>query len=181
MTDVDRATIISGGQLTDEHISFAQTILQMQFNDLLGLQSTLLLDKHTNSPLPTDATSRVVQIIHSRRNHWIAATTILCSPRMVQVYDSIYSNADQATMNILANLLGDNCNVEMGESPKQQGADSGVFAIATVTSLAHDKTPGRFCQEEMRQHLLDCFEHSSLSLFPCWTMYCHVQKNQCSI
>jgi len=53
-------------------------------------------------------------------------------------------------MNILANLFGDNCNVEMGESPKQQGrADCGVFAIATATSLAHDKTPGRFRQEAM--------------------------------
>ena len=181
LTDVDRATIISGGKLTDEHISFAQTILQMQFNDLLGLESTLLLHKHTNSPLPTNATSLVVQIIHSLWNHWIVATTILWSTRMVRVYDSIYSNVDQATMNILANLFGDNCNVEMGESPKQQGrADCGVFAIATATSLAHDKTPGRFRQEAMDS---TCWTALSTLLFLCFPVRHGLPcaKNQCSM
>ena len=42
LTEADRDTIILGGQLTDQHINVAQTILREQFH-LNGLCSTLLI------------------------------------------------------------------------------------------------------------------------------------------
>ena len=72
-------------------------------------------------------------------------------------------------LKIVVNLFGTSCDIQMGESPKQQGgADCGVFAIATATSLAHGKQPGNFHQDALRLHLLGCFEKSLPSVFPCY-------------
>ena len=67
----------------------------MKFSDLVGLQSTLLLSKHTDRPYPTDGTSCVLQIIHSCGSHWIVATTIQYSASKVLIYVSLYASVDQ--------------------------------------------------------------------------------------
>ena len=93
LTETDKSMIVSGKMLTDKHINFAQEILKMQFNNLTGLQSTLVLSKHQKLP----ATSQYLQIIHCRGNHWIVASNIQSSPKILQVFDSLYSSVDGMT------------------------------------------------------------------------------------
>ena len=61
----DKAGIISGQQLNDEHINFAQKLLKAQFPCLNGLHSTLLQSHKQSLP----ESERVVQIVHCRGNH----------------------------------------------------------------------------------------------------------------
>ena len=65
----DKEVITSEGLLTDKHVNFAQTLLQKEHKQLSGLQSTLLLAKQTS-------VSPSLQIVYSRGDHWIVATTI---------------------------------------------------------------------------------------------------------
>ena len=43
LTKADRRIIVTGEELNDKHINFAQMMLKNQFQEILGLQSTLLL------------------------------------------------------------------------------------------------------------------------------------------
>ena len=163
--EADKADIIKGAELNDKHMDFAQAIIRNQFKKLAGLQSTLALPVHPR-PLITPA-HPFLQIIHSKGNHWIVASSI-ASPPTVQVFDSLYSSVDDMTTRLLMNLFGMNVTVEMGPCPQQDGtADCGVFAIATCTALAHGSQPGRYDQKQMRGHLLKCFENLVLTVFPC--------------
>ena len=94
--EADRNVITSGEQLTDNHINFSQLVLKKQFDKLLGLQSTVLLSK-LKALLPSTG---ALQVIHSRGNHWIVASTIGCSSGEVMVFNSLYSSIDQTTMKL---------------------------------------------------------------------------------
>ena len=53
---------------------------------------------------------------------------------------------------------------------RQDGTnDCGVFAIAFATAIAFGQNPSRqnFQQEKMRSHLVNCFNKTRLSVFPC--------------
>ena len=165
LTETDRSIITSGNMLTDKHINFAQEILKMQFHNLKGLQSTLVLSKHQKLP----ATSQYLQIVHCRGNHWIVVSNIHSSPKVLQVFDSLYSSVDGMTMKLLIKLFGEGVIIEMGNCPLQNGtADCGVFAIATCVALANHRQPEKkVVQEKMRDHLVKCFENFSLTAFPC--------------
>ena len=109
LTEADRDIITSGEKLNDKHINFAQEILKRQFRKLQGLQSTLCLSK-LRAPLPATGT---LQIIHSRGNHWIVASTVACSAGEVMVYDSLYSGLDQPTMELILQLFGSDVIVSL--------------------------------------------------------------------
>ena len=164
LTEMDRTQIMSGKELNDNHIGFAQELLKIQFPHISGLQSTLLLAKCQKLP----ETSTYLQIIHSRGNHWIVATNIGCTPKSkLQVFDSLYSSVDKETTKLLTNLFGPS-TIKMGASPQQNGTtDCGLYAIATCAALANNKQPGRFIQDNMRAHLVECFQNYSLTQFPC--------------
>ena len=165
LTEADKVYIIKGAELNDKHINFAQEIIRKQFKNLTGLQSTLALAVHPR-PLITPA-HPFLQIIHSKGNHWIVASTVLSLPT-VQVFDSLYSSVDDMTTRLLTNLFGINVTVEIGLCPQQDGTvDCGVFAIATCAALAHGSQPSRYDQKQMRGHLLKCFENLVLTVFPC--------------
>ena len=156
LTEADQGLITSGEMLNDKHISFAQEILKRQFNKLLGLQSTLLLSRLRAPLLATGA----LQIIHSRQNHWIVASTIGCCAGEVMVFDSLYSSLDQATMKVILQVFGADVKVKLEKSPQQLGVrDCGVFAVAVCTSLANEIHPSNiaFDQNAMRHHLLNSF------------------------
>ena len=153
LTEVDKTRLMSGQELSDNHINFTQELLQTQFPHISGLQSTLVLDKYQHQKGPG-----TLQIIHTRGNLWIVATNIGCAPKF-QVFDSLYSAVDKVTIKILTNLFGPSI-IQMGDSPQQDGAlDCGLYAIATCVALANNKKPVQFIQENMRSHLVTCFEN----------------------
>ena len=52
---------------------------------------------------------------------------------------------------------------------KQEGTkDCGLFAVAIMTSLAHDENPSRitYDQSKFRSHLTECFVAQQLTTFP---------------
>ena len=86
---------------------------------------------------------------------------------MVKVFDSLYSEVDKQTMDLIHHLYGSEIKVVLEESPKQVGLkDCGLFAIATATQLANGGIPKMFNQNAMRGHLLTCFEKLQIRPFP---------------
>ena len=82
-----------------------------------------------------------LQIIHSRTNHWIAASSVDCRNGGVNIYDSVYSSLDESTEIIVCDLFHTNTkNLKMQSLEKQVGGtDCGIFAIAAA--IAYDKNP----------------------------------------
>ena len=102
LTEADKVDIIKGAELNDKHLDFVQEIIRKQLKNLAGLQCTLALPVHPR-PLITPA-HLFLQMIHSKGNHWVVASTI-ASPTTVQVFDSLYSSIDDMTTRLLMNLF----------------------------------------------------------------------------
>ena len=55
----------------------------------------------------------------------------------------------------------------MMDTQKQEGSiDRGLFAIAIATGITFGANSLKFCQKEMRAHLVKCFIDGVMSLFP---------------
>ena len=93
LSKLQRQEIERGDWLDDYHINFAQNLIKIQFN-IEGLQSTLL----QKSCKPT---VNQLQIIHTRGNHWIVASTLLSSSAVVTVYDTLYDTVDSDTADVI--------------------------------------------------------------------------------
>ena len=160
LTFSDRDEIAGGFQLNDKHINYAQSILKCQFS-IQGLQSTLL--QATSKPRANE-----LQIVHSRGNHWITASTILSKPNAVNVHDSLYDFVDEESLKIIQQLFGVK-EVHVVPVQKQQGfSDCGLFAIAYAVHLAKKRNPEKayFYQSQMRSHFINCLSQGKMSSFP---------------
>ena len=114
-----------------------------------------------------------VQILHVSGNNWVCASRIAGS---VEVCDSLYSQIDGDLQLQLARLYrmtdcvrdGGFVVVRKGVQRQLGTADCGVFAIAAAfhTASREDVTTLNFLQQQMRQHLTQCFEQQKLSPFP---------------
>ena len=116
-------------------MDLAQRILKNQFPTLNRLQSTLLQQKTVaNSATGSELSRNRLQIIHSRSNHWIVASTL--GGEQVQVYDSLHELIDRESANVIFDLFHTS-QVTMMNSCKQEGyVDCGVFAIANATAYS---------------------------------------------
>ena len=123
----------------------------------------LTLYQHTRKPVENE-----LQIIHSRNNHWITASTVLSTPSCVDVYDSLFDNVDADTTKVIRELFGKS-HIKFQKVQKQQGSDDcGLFAIAFAVSLAQKTNPSKICfiQSLMRSHLINCFQEGWFISFP---------------
>ena len=162
----DKEHILAGGKLDDRHINVAQNLLKQQFSEVAVLQSTLLQAKPRKQ---CDENSKMIQIVHSRGDHWIVAATMLSTDDRVLVYDSLYRTLDQPTENIILNLFPAATITELFQVNRQTGGlDCGVFAVAISTALAFQQNPAviKFDQPALRPHLVACFEKRQFSPFP---------------
>ena len=163
----DKRILANNQQLNDKHISMAQNLIQNQFPKLKGLMSSLL---QLSKPFPnsTDA----LQVINTGRSHWVLISTVDCLQGDVRLYDPLYSSLSNDTETIVAQLLRtekSSVSVHIMNVSKQAGSqDCGLFAIAFMTSLAYGNNPIRevYRQDEMRAHLLTCFEKQVMQCFP---------------
>ena len=91
---------------------------------------------------------------------------------MICLYDSAYTSIVGNCKHIIAQLLntdGDSFLVNIMDIGKQVGAaDCGLYAIATLTCLAHGKDPCNivFKREDLRSHLQDILETFQIKEFP---------------
>ena len=110
-----------------------------------------------------------LQIIHCKeRNHWIVASRLDSRHSPVKIYDSLYKSINKETATIVQNMFKKigKVKIEIADMQVQKGsADCGLFAIAIATSLLYDINLS-YNQDKMRDHLLYCLEHGSLSVFP---------------
>ena len=165
LSNMEKDIIVNGETLSDLHINFAQTVLKQQFRIENGLNSTIL---QSNVP-PHLKQPPQIQIIHSRGNNWIVASTVFAKEDEVVVYDSICTSIDVDTLGVLKNLFEETACFYVAKSSKQTGGkDCGIFAIATSVLLCHHFDPVcvNFIQANMRQHLLSCFEERLFTTFP---------------
>ena len=125
--------ILNGDELNDAIMSFAQKLLKKQFPNINGLQNTLLQAKKN---MDTSGLQRL-QVIHSRGNHWIIASTVHDEgPDKVMIYDSLYDNIDAGTCAVICDLFGPAAVPEIVKVHKQQGVrDCGLFAVAFATAV----------------------------------------------
>lgn len=157
--------ILSGEELNDVIINFAQKLLKKQFPVIGGLQNTVLQAKKQNEL----GVQSCLQVIHSRGNHWIVASNVhQQEPNKVIVYDSLYDSIDDRTQVIIHELFGASTKHHLAKVHKQQGVrDCGLFAIAFATAICFKQDLHRpFQQEAMRLHLVQCFERGVCLPFP---------------
>ena len=161
-----KTKILDGKELDDAIMNFAQRLLKKQFPDVNGLQNTLLQAK--KKQVDAGGLQRL-QVIHSRGNHWIIASTVHDEgPNKVMIYDSLYDNIDATTRSIISDLFGSAAMPEIVEVHKQQGLkDCGLFAVAFATAICFKQELAvPFNQEIMREHLVQCFEQGVCLPFP---------------
>lgn len=116
----------------------------------------------------------MLQIIHSRGDHWIAVSSLHSDKEQfnVSIYDSVYDSLDSTTKETILTLfdaIPQNMQLLMAPLQKQVGGvDCGLFSIAVITALAFHVNPANitFDQAAMRKHLVSCFETQYLRPFP---------------
>lgn len=160
----EKQDILSGKELCDLHINAFQNLMKVQFPMLGGLQSTLLQHKYSFSKEDIEASKTILQIIHMSHttcSHWVALQVI---KKELHFYDSAYSNISAGTLQVIAQLMKSSdksIDIKLMNVSKQSGSvDCGLYAIATITSLALGKDPTTevFHQDKMRSHLIKIFE-----------------------
>ena len=96
----------------------------------------------------------------------MVATNIKCIHGEVKVYNSLFQYLDQASLKcrtVRARLCF-NSDVIVLQTTRHRR-----LWIAFATAIAYGQNPTRqnYKQEEMRPHLVNCFNKNSMSVFPC--------------
>jgi len=172
LKNVDKECIETGMELTDKHIQYSQYLIKKQFSTIGGLCSTLLQSRQKHS-LPKNS----LKVVYcSVRHHWIVISNMNCKKGVVNVYGSLFTTLDEETLNTINNYFGEQnakcriqCNMVKVQT-KKETKNCGVFAVAFLTSLAYNQDPAdhlvKYCQDQLRSHLCDCFIRGKLVPFP---------------
>ena len=164
-TNEDLEAIIMGCKLSDVHINYAQELLKKQFPSLNGLASTLLITKNVEI---SESYHNKSQIFHSRKDHWIMASSVACSAGMIKVYDSSFASLDAATERLIHKEFqshGVKSVINIMPSQKQKGeTDCELFAVACATSIAFGIDPAKL-KTTFDPTLLNVFTKKSFPLF----------------
>ena len=141
LTSTEKKDLLQGGQLNDNHINYAQKMLQMQFPVVEGLESTLLQTNWQNY-VYRKIVHGGLQIIHSRSNHWTLVSRLECDDSEINIFDSLYDSVDPTTLNIIEEqfLFTATPLVNVIAAQKQSNlTNCGLFAIANATALLFAK------------------------------------------
>ena len=117
-----------------------------------------------------------IQIIHNNAHHWILLSSFNGE---VKIFDSL--NTDPTIETQIKQLFSlDNTFPQYQLSPchKQVGTtDSGDFVTAYSIDILFGNNPSEivYDQSKLRQHLVDCFEKGTLTVFPKYK--CNVKYN----
>ena len=99
-------------------------------------------------------------------------STIGCVEGEVNLYDSYYTSTSSNTDTTIAHLLRckkQSITINTVGVTKQKGTqDCALFAISFLTAIcfSHDPSMITFDQDEMRPHLINCFEKRKMTPFP---------------
>jgi len=164
-------SVLDREQLTANHINAAQKLLLDKYPEQFGLQDTHQLSVGNWASTPID----FVQVIFFKPNHWVCATNKFCSSENeVDLYDSLNSTLyqDSHTVRQICTILRaaePKITINRITSSTQLGVkDCGLFAIAVACDLCQGVDPYKvlYDQDEMRSHLVKCFEEGDITSFP---------------
>ena len=152
----------------DEDIDKVMELIKKQFPDLPGLQNCLIGQSLQSFPKTEGA---FIQILHVNENHWITVQHI---PKLhiVKVYDSISeSTSEDAKRQIAALLRTKDNQIELRIQKVQyqkQCTDSGIFAVAFATDLAHGCNPSKckYKKDLLWSHFWQCLSKERMTPFP---------------
>ena len=171
LSESSRESLISGAWLNDQHMTAAMMLVKRNFPKIGGLQNPLRNKSKSKgfSPQPEGS----IQIHHSF-NHWVTSCYL---DGNVKLYDFLYDRKDglpeelQEQLKMMYRNTASNCQITVILPMVQQqkgGQDCGVYAVACLFHLALGDKPEElhFTQEEMRLHLVHCFESETVLPFP---------------
>lgn len=170
----DRHNLSIGNLLSADHISAANILLRQRFPAQNGLKDTsyLAIKQEWNSD-PQD----FVQIIFIDPGHWARLSNKFCELGEVELFDSMLSAPSEdcpitkqaccitKSQNTTESSLTINV---IGVQTQIGGADCGLFSISMAFDLCCGIDPftQRVDQDQMRTHLLQCFEKEEITSFP---------------
>jgi len=158
----DKLMIEEQRRLNDRHINFAQAMLRSQFPHCDGLKNTLLQRR-----VKLSIANKIVQILHTRSDHWVVISNIYSSESELSLYDTVYNDIDDSTKALIRSMFEEDITVTIAQVQKQTGdVDCGVYSVAIATSLLYGLSPGPYVQSLLRPHMIDCFEKKSIQPFP---------------
>ena len=170
LSESSRESLISGAWLNDKHMTAAMMLVKINCNKIGGLQNPLCNKSKSKgfSPQPEGS----IQIHHSF-NHWVTSCYL---DGNVKLYDFLYDRKDglpeelQEQLKTMYRNTASNCQITVVLPMVQQqksGQDCGVYAVACLFHLALGDKPEelRFTQEEIRLHLVHCFESETVLPF----------------
>ncbi len=190
----DKDIILNGEWLTCAHMKAVNKICQTQFQGVNGFQCTSLAAKYDDNKkkwvIPdTGFESRSAPSCNLHYNgyhHWVC-TFQYVNNGPVYLLDSMMNFKNprvNTTLQLqIAQIYGsgqDEIIVMIPEVQEQIGGnDCGLFAIANMIEFCSDRYNGlptgrlmfEFCQDDMRQRLIECLSSKSMKPFP------KVQKN----
>ena len=169
--------LCSHSEWLSDVVDAAQALLVKQFPDIMGLQSTVILQGSSyGGYAPKDFP--FVQIINVK-NHWVTLSNFvmdIMKPGIANLYDSLHrKNSEIPTIvkKVTASLMfmegNTSITVQLPKCKQQNGSsDCGLFAIANATALCFRINPSScvWKQSKMRQHLASCISNGKMEMFP---------------
>ena len=128
-----------GHSLNDKHINAAHALLNRQFSNAVGLQSTLLQYK----VLPVKMTMRL-QIVHCNECHWVTVYKDDKDSSIVKVFDSVYTslyqlNVSTVIKNIFCFADSRPLRIELFNLQRQI---ANSWSVCSGSGYSHFKWPG---------------------------------------
>ena len=158
------------GWLTDEHIDAAQHLIKDLKTGVGGLNSTVIMTHRSRFALAHEQNMTIQ--CHNIGGHWVTSSS---TTGRVIVYESLSTNLNAALKQQLISLFKGLCNEDGSldvtvvlQQRQRGGSDCGLFSIANAVALACKVDPCSvsWLQNDMRQHLLKCFEEKKIEMFP---------------
>ena len=166
LTMRDKKDLEDDDMLTDKHIFAGQKLMKMTFPNIDGMQDTCLSQTKFKPML-----NEGLQIHHIDGNHWVLSSSI---DGNITVYDTLNDDLSDDLKKHLRELYvhifkNKSLTVEMSRVQIQRGySDCGLFVIAMAYEIGMGNDPATifFKQNQMRKHLMYCFEREELTPFP---------------
>ncbi|OCT81634.1 hypothetical protein XELAEV_18028457mg [Xenopus laevis] len=170
LSNKDKDDISTDKWIDDNSINSSLHLISQNYPCIAGLIDTLILATSAVDGLSDD---NVIQI-HHLGNHWLVSQS---NGKWVTIYDSLrFTGFPEILKTQILKLyaplfVGENQILEVFFkcTQKQHGPnDCGLFAVANAVALAEgvELANIEFCQEEMRAHLIKCFESGHMAMFP---------------
>lgn len=171
LTVSDQKTLKNGDWLTDKHVNALSKLLVTQFPSQTGLQDPLAL---ATCQTYNSTSEDFVQIVNISNIHWICVSNVLCSPGVVEVYDSMpnFSFKSWVVKKQVAGILRtkkQSFEIRHVDVQRQIGGnDCAIFAMAFATSLCMRKDPHVIGYEQngFRLHLARSYVNQKITSFP---------------